>query len=240
MRWGREGGGGGGNLRCLDPRQVLYKSSLLGAKNEKTKRILMGEVTVFCLVGCFSMIIWTPTVLSVLYACVLYFCICICSVQLSMFHMERRFRNTLIIIIIIIIIISALAYIMIQNTRNDLLTYAHCSRWSISHLRPLAIALCSGLLWPFQSSWSLVTSAVLQCLASNCCEAGLSSSSPASSRSAARRVVLDAGFLRVCPIQPHFPRSNLLGHCPVPLTTTNLHFRSSPAVGFCRCASDRC
>ena len=42
MRWGREGG----NLRCLDPRQVLYKP-LLGAKNEKTKRILTCEVTVF-------------------------------------------------------------------------------------------------------------------------------------------------------------------------------------------------
>ena len=51
-----------------------------------------------CLVGCFSMIIWTPTVLSVLYACVLHFCICTCSAQLSMFHMERRSRNMLIII----------------------------------------------------------------------------------------------------------------------------------------------
>ena len=46
-----------------------------------------------CLVGCFSMIVWTPAVLSVLYACALYFCICTCSVQLSMFHMERRSRN---------------------------------------------------------------------------------------------------------------------------------------------------
>ena len=46
------------------------------------------------------MIIWTPTVFSVLYARVLYFCICTCSAQLSMFHMERRFRNTLIVIII--------------------------------------------------------------------------------------------------------------------------------------------
>ena len=55
-----------------------------------------------CLVGCFSMIIWTPTVLSVLYACISYFCISTCSAQLSMFHMERRTRNTLIIIIIII------------------------------------------------------------------------------------------------------------------------------------------
>ena len=63
-----------------------------------------------------------------------------------------------------------------------LLTYAHRSRWSIGHLRPLAIALCSGLLWPFQTSWSLAVSALLQCLASNCCEAGLSSSSPAGSR----------------------------------------------------------
>ena len=51
------------------------------------------------------MIIWTPTVLSALYACVLYFCICTCSVQLSMFHMERCSRNTLTIIIIITIII---------------------------------------------------------------------------------------------------------------------------------------
>ena len=53
-----------------------------------------------CLVGCFSMIIWTPAVLSVLYACVLYFCICTCSAQLSMFDMERCSRNTFIIIII--------------------------------------------------------------------------------------------------------------------------------------------
>ena len=51
------------------------------------------------LIGCFSRIIWTP-VLSVLYACLLYFFICTCSAQLSMFHMERRSRNTLIIIII--------------------------------------------------------------------------------------------------------------------------------------------
>ena len=57
-----------------------------------------------CIVGCFSMITWTPTVLSVLYACVSHFCICTCSAQLSMFHMERRSRNTLIIIIIFIII----------------------------------------------------------------------------------------------------------------------------------------
>ena len=51
-----------------------------------------------CFVGCFSMIIWTPAVLSVLYSCVLYFCI---AAQMSMFHMEKHSRNTLNIIIII-------------------------------------------------------------------------------------------------------------------------------------------
>ena len=46
------------------------------------------------------MIVWTPAALGVLYACVLCFCICTCSAQLSMFHMERHSRNMLIIIII--------------------------------------------------------------------------------------------------------------------------------------------
>ena len=50
---------------------------------------------------CFSIIVWTPAVLSVLYACVLYFCLCPCSGQQNMFHMERRSRNTLIITVII-------------------------------------------------------------------------------------------------------------------------------------------
>ena len=54
----------------------------------------------YCLVGCFSMIVWTHAVLDVLYACVLYFCKCTCSAQLSMFQMERHFKNMLIIVII--------------------------------------------------------------------------------------------------------------------------------------------
>ena len=48
------------------------------------------------------MIVWTPAVLSVLYACVLYFCICTCLAQLNMFHMERCSRNMSIIIIVIV------------------------------------------------------------------------------------------------------------------------------------------
>ena len=58
-----------------------------------------------------------------------------------------------------------------------LLTYAHRSRWSIGHQRPPAIALCSGLLWSFRTTWSPAVSTLLQCLASNCCETGLSFSS---------------------------------------------------------------
>ena len=54
----------------------------------------------YCLVGCLSMIVRTHAVSGVLYACVLYFCICTCSAQLSMFHMGRRPTNTLIVIII--------------------------------------------------------------------------------------------------------------------------------------------
>ena len=36
--------------------------------------------------------------LGVLYASVFYFCICTCSVQLSMFHMEGSSKNTLLFI----------------------------------------------------------------------------------------------------------------------------------------------
>ena len=46
-------------------------------------------------------------------------------------------------------------------------TYARRSRWIIGHLRPLAIALCSGLFWSFRTSWSPAVLALTQCLASN-------------------------------------------------------------------------
>ena len=71
-----------------------------------------------CLVGCFSMIILIPAVLSVLYVCVSYFCICTCSAQLSMFHMKRRSRNTLIAIIIIVVIIIIIIITIITCWSN--------------------------------------------------------------------------------------------------------------------------
>ena len=66
--------------------------------------VFFSFTLIYCLVGCLSIIVWTPAVLGVFYACVLYFCICTCSTQLSMFHMERHSKNTLIIIMIIIFI----------------------------------------------------------------------------------------------------------------------------------------
>ena len=49
----------------------------------------------YCLVGRLNMMVWTHAVLGVLLASVLYFCMCTCSAQVSMFDIERRLRNTL-------------------------------------------------------------------------------------------------------------------------------------------------
>ena len=38
----------------------------------------------YCLVGSLSMTCWTHAVLSVLCACVLYFCVCACSTQIEL------------------------------------------------------------------------------------------------------------------------------------------------------------
>ena len=62
--------------------------------------VFMG---VFCMLSWMFQHDYLDTYCFDLYACVLHFCICICSAQLSMFHMERHSRNTLIIIIIIMI-----------------------------------------------------------------------------------------------------------------------------------------
>ena len=54
------------------------------------------------------------------------------------------------------------------------------------------------------------------------------------------RVVLDAGFLGVCSIQPHFLRNMYLATGSCPDRSHRSSFGSSLAIGFCRCASDRC
>ena len=48
------------------------------------------------------------------------------------------------------------------------LTYAHRFQRSIGHLQPFATALCSGPILPFQSSWSLVVSALPHCCVCAC------------------------------------------------------------------------
>ena len=65
---------------------------------------------------------------------------------------------------------------------TDLLTYAHRSRW---RHRPSTTPRHLTLFWAalvIPDQLVLAVSALLQCLASNCCEAGLSFSSPAGSR----------------------------------------------------------
>ena len=47
--------------------------------------------------------------LGVFYACVLYFCVCACSLQLCMFHMKRPSRNMFIVIMIIIVPVAGAA-----------------------------------------------------------------------------------------------------------------------------------
>ena len=107
-----------------------------------------------------------------------------------------------------------------------LLTNAHRSQWSIGHLRPLAIALCSGLLWPFQTSWFQLCFSVSPPVIVR----RPLFLFPCGFQVRAWCVVLDACFLRVCPIQPHFLRSIYLatGSCPVPLAPVGL-----PHHNFC-------
>ena len=73
-------------------------------------------IHLYCLVGCLSIIVWTHAVLGALYACILYFCICTCSAQLSMFDMGKRSRNpiiTIIIIVVVVVLILLLLYIIL-------------------------------------------------------------------------------------------------------------------------------
>ena len=97
---------------------------------------------------------------------------------------------------------------------------------------PPAIALCSGLLLSFQTSVSLAVSALLQCLASSCCEAGLSFSSLAGSRSGLGVLcwmLASWGCVRSSPTSSAVSAWPLV---PVPLVLTDLHLGSSLAIGF--------
>ena len=95
-------------------------------------------------------------------------------------------------------------------------TYAHRSQWSIGHQRPPrhCTLLWAALVIPDQlvpccfSSASVSRLQLLRGLPLFLFPCGF--------QVRAWRVVLDAGFLRVCPIQPHLPRSIYLatGSCP--------------------------
>ena len=59
------------------------------------------------------MIILITAVLSVLYACVLLFCMYTCSAQLSMFHMERRSRNMLFHLLLLLLLLLLILLLII-------------------------------------------------------------------------------------------------------------------------------
>ena len=104
----------------------------------------------------------------------------------------------------------------VDTALTYLLTYTNRSQWSIGHQRPPTNALCSGLLLSFRVVLIL------------CCFSSASVSRlqllrgrslflfPCGFQIKAWRVVLGAGYLRVCLIQPHFLCSVCLatGSCP--------------------------
>ena len=60
--------------------------------------------SLYCLVGCLSMIVWTHAVWGVLYACVLCFCIALVQCNSACFTWKRALEIPFIIIIIIILL----------------------------------------------------------------------------------------------------------------------------------------
>ena len=112
--------------------------------------------------------------------------------------------------------------------------------WSIGHWRPLAIALCSELILLLLSSLYLAALALPQCLASSCCEAGLSFSLPASSRSELGVWCWMLASWGCVQSSPTSSSKFVLLLVPVPLAPTDLHLGSSLAIGCCRCTADRC
>ena len=75
--------------------------------------LLLLLTYLYCLVGCLSTIVWTRAVWGVLYVCVLNFCICTSSAQLSMFYAKRRSGNIIIIIIVVVVIIIITVVVVI-------------------------------------------------------------------------------------------------------------------------------
>ena len=123
------------------------------------------------------------------------------------------------------------------------LTYL-CPSLPVEH-RPSRTPRHRTLFWaalaiPDQLVPCCFSSASVSRLASKCCEAGLSFSCPAGSTSGLGVwcwMLASRGCVRSSPTSSAVSALPLV---PVPLAPTDLHFGSSLAIGFCRCASDRC
>ena len=97
-------------------------------------------------------------------------------------------------------------------------------------LRPLTTTLWAALVMPDQLFNCCFSSASVSCL--QLLRGRPLFLIPCGFQVRAWRVVLDAGFLRMCPIQPHFFCSICLATGSCPARSTDLHFRSSLAIGF--------
>ena len=90
------------------------------------------DTHLYCLVGCLSMTVWKHAVLAVLYAYVLYFCICTSSAQLSMLHMERCSRNTL--IKCLTLLIASVTQKSSDGTQLQTMTRKCCCTYLVQHV----------------------------------------------------------------------------------------------------------
>ena len=95
------------------------------------------------------MIVWTHAVLGVLYACVLYLCICACSVQLSMFHMEKGALEMQSLLLLLL----SICLCVFQNVSAVLSSYLLNSQTDgtkFERLNQQLQMLCRGLSCPVQ------------------------------------------------------------------------------------------
>ena len=112
-------------------------------------------------------------------------------------------------------VISMFSFCFVLFREFDVFTYlCNRSRWSMGHQRPPAIALWAALVIPDQLVPCCFSSASVSHL--QLLQGWPLFLFPCGFQVRAWRVVLHAGFLRVCPIQPYFLRSICLatGSCP--------------------------
>ena len=92
------------------------------------------------------MIVWTPAALSVLQACALYFCLCICSAQLTRFTWKGALQIRSLLLLLLssfAIVYEDLNYYQMIFTRSSLLLFNPCA---------YHMDLCSESCWSIRTA----------------------------------------------------------------------------------------